>query len=181
MLHPPGLLDLKTPVALGAAKIAGMLEGTLKNTLLLDATPGSLGIEIGDEEFVRIIRKNETIPTRGTQTFTTTHDNQTAITVKIFQGEHDSTQFNKLLTTLKIENILAARAGVPKIEISFAVDANGLLHVSGKDLATQKVTSVSCNDFILPEKQINNYHQLVRRWIHRRRAEMTGLAQSVRD
>jgi molecular chaperone DnaK len=181
MLRPPGLLDLKTPVALGAAKIAGMLQGTSKDTLLLDATPSSLGIEIGDKEFARIIRKNETIPTQHTQTFTTTCDNQTVISVKIFEGEHDSTQFNKLLTTLKIENILPARAGVPKIEILFHVDANGLLRVSAKDLATQKVTAILCNDFVLPEKEINDYHQLVQRWIRRRRAEVTGLAQEARS
>jgi hypothetical protein len=136
---------------------------------LLWGRPRSLGI----------IPKNETVPTRHAQTFTTTVDNQSAITVKILEGEHDSSRFNKLLATLKIENILPARAGVPKIEIEFHVDASGLLRVSAKDLATQNITEVVCKDFILPEKRLNEYHQLVQRWIRIRRAYVTGLTQSA--
>jgi molecular chaperone DnaK len=179
MLRPVGLLDLKTPVALGAAKIAGMLEGSVRSFLLLDATPNSLGIEVSGQEFARVIPKNTTIPTTVcAQTFTTTADNQTSVAVKILEGEHESSDFNKVLATLKIENILPARAGIPKIEIVFGVDAHGLLHVSAKDLATQRTTEVICDDFVLPKNKLNEYHQLVQKWIRRRRAHVTGLAQS---
>jgi molecular chaperone DnaK len=174
MCYPPGVLGLKEPVALGAAKVAGFLEGTIRESLLLDVTPNTLGIETNGGIATPMIPKNTTIPTSHSHVFTTVHDNQTSISVRIVEGERPLSKDNKVLGTLRIDNIPMARAGVPKIEVCFDVDANGLLHVRATDYATKKTTGLSCSELVLPEKLLNKYHSLVQEWIRQRRAEYEG-------
>jgi molecular chaperone DnaK len=171
MWHPPGVLGLKEPVALGAAKIAGVLQGTVRESLLLDVTPNTLGIETKGGVASPIIPKNTSIPTRKSHLFTTVDDNQTSISVRIVEGERPLSKDNKVLGTLRIDNVPMARAGVPKIEVCFDVDANGLLRVRATDYATKKTTELRCSELVLPEKQLNEYHSLVQKWIRQRRAE----------
>ena len=166
--HPPGMLDLKEPVVLGAAKIGGILSGLAKNTLLLDVTPNTLSIEAEGGVAESIIARNTTIPTRRAKTFTTVHDNQTSINIRIFEGERPMSKDNKLLGTLRIENIALARAGVPKIEVCFDVNPDGLLVVTGTDIATKKSGELRCSELVLSERQLNEYHLLVQKWVHQR-------------
>jgi molecular chaperone DnaK len=168
--HPPGVLDLKEPVALGAAKIAGILGGTVRDTLLLDVTPNTLGIETNGGIASPIIPRNTTIPTSNSHVFTTVHDNQTSISVRILEGDRPLSKDNTVLGTLQIDNLPMARAGIPKIEVRFDVDANGLLHVRATDGATKKITELRCSELVLPEKLLNEYHSLVQKWIRQRRA-----------
>ena len=174
MWHPPGVLGVKEPVALGAAKIAGVLEGIIRETLLLDVTPNTLGIETNGGIALPMIPKNTTIPTSKSHLFSTVHDNQTSISVRILEGEMPLSKDNKVLGTLRIDNIPMARAGVPKIEVCFDVDANGLLYVKATDYATKKTTELRCNELVLPEKLLNEYHSLVQEWIRQRRAQHEG-------
>jgi molecular chaperone DnaK len=171
MWHPPGVLGLKEPVALGAAKIAGILEGTVKESLLLDATPNTLGIETTGGITSPIIPRNTTIPTRKSHLFTTVDDNQTSISVTILEGERPLSKDNRILGMLQVDDLPMAPAGIPKIEVCFEVDANGLLRVRATDGATKKTTELQCSELVLPEKQLNEYHSLVQKWIRQRRAE----------
>lgn len=125
-------------VAIGAAIQGGVLGGDVKDVLLLDVTPLSLGIETLGGVMTKIIDKNTTIPTKATQTFSTAEDSQTAVTVHVLQGEREMASANKSLGRFDLSDIPAAPRGVPQIEVTFDIDANGILHVSAKDKATGK-------------------------------------------
>jgi molecular chaperone DnaK len=129
-------------VAVGAAIQAGVLSGDVKDVLLLDVTPLSLGIETMGGVMTKLIEKNTTIPTKAGQTFSTAEDNQTAVTVHVLQGERDMASGNKSLGRFDLQDIPPARRGTPQIEVSFDIDANGILNVSAKDKATGKEQSI---------------------------------------
>ena len=129
-------------VAVGAAIQAAVLKGDVKEVLLLDVTPLSLGIETLGGIFTKIIERNTTIPTKKGQVFSTATDNQPAVTIKIFQGEREMASDNKLLGNFELIGIPPAPRGIPQIEVTFDIDANGILHVSAKDLGTNKEQSI---------------------------------------
>ena len=129
-------------VALGAAIQGGVLAGDVKDVLLLDVTPLSLGIETLGGVFTKIIEKNTTIPTKASQTFSTAEDNQSAVTVHVLQGEREQARFNKSLAKFDLAGIEPAPRGMPQVEVSFDIDANGILYVSAKDKKTNKEQKV---------------------------------------
>lgn len=129
-------------VAVGAAIQGAVLKGEVKEVLLLDVTPLSLGIETLGGIFTKIIERNTTIPTKKSQVFSTASDNQPAVTIKIHQGEREMAADNKLLGVFELVGIPPAPRGIPQVEVSFDIDANGILHVSAKDLGTGKEQSI---------------------------------------
>jgi molecular chaperone DnaK len=129
-------------VAIGTAIQGAVLSGHVKDVLLLDVTPLSLGIETLGGVMTKLIEKNTTIPTKATQTFSTAADNQTAVTVHVLQGEREMASANKSLGRFDLQDIPPAPRGMPQIEVTFDIDANGILHVSAKDKATGKAQSI---------------------------------------
>jgi len=143
-------------VAIGAAIQAGVLVGEVKDVLLLDVTPLSLGIETLGAVFTKLIEKNTTIPTKKSQVFSTAADNQTSVEIHVLQGEREMAAGNKTLGRFQLVGILPAPRGVPQIEVTFDIDANGIVHVSAKDLGTgneQKITITSTSG--LSKEEIN--------------------------
>jgi molecular chaperone DnaK len=125
-------------VAIGAAIQAGVLAGEVKDVLLLDVTPLSLGIETKGGVFTKLIERNTTIPTRKSEVFTTADDNQNSVEIKVYQGEREIAAYNKLIGNFQLVGIPPAPRGVPQIEVSFDIDANGIVNVGAKDLGTGK-------------------------------------------
>jgi molecular chaperone DnaK len=129
-------------VAIGASIQAGVLKGDVKDVLLLDVTPLSLGIETLGGVFTRLIDRNTTIPTKKSQVFSTAEDNQNAVTVRVFQGEREMAADNKLLGQFDLVGIPPAQRGVPQVEVTFDIDANGIVNVGAKDKATNKEQTI---------------------------------------
>jgi molecular chaperone DnaK len=129
-------------VAIGAGIQGGVLKGEVKDVLLLDVTPLSLGIETLGGVFTKLIERNTTVPTKKSQVFSTAADNQTAVTIRVFQGEREMANDNKLLGQFDLVGLPPAPRGMPQVEVTFDIDANGIVHVSAKDLATQKEQSI---------------------------------------
>ena len=136
-------VDSMECVAMGAAIQGGVLAGEVKDILLLDVTPLSLGVETLGGVLTKLIERNTTIPTKKTETFSTAADSQTAVTINVLQGERSMASDNISLGTFNLENIPPAPRGVPKIEVSFDIDANGILNVSAKDIATNKEQKIT--------------------------------------
>ncbi|ADG86979.1 chaperone protein DnaK [Thermobispora bispora] len=142
-------------VAVGAALQAGVLKGEVKDVLLLDVTPLSLGIETKGGIFTKIIERNTTIPTKRSEIFTTAEDNQPSVQIQVYQGEREIAAYNKKLATFELTGIPPAPRGIPQIEVTFDIDANGIVNVSAKDLGTGKEQSMTITGgSALPKEEI---------------------------
>jgi molecular chaperone DnaK len=145
-------------VGVGAAIQAGVLKGDVKDVLLLDVTPLSLGIETLGGVMTKLIERNTTIPTRKSQIFSTATDNQTAVSIHVLQGEREMAANNKTLGRFDLVGIPTAPRGIPQIEVTFDIDANGIVHVSAKDMATKKEQSIQITASSgLSEEEIKNF------------------------
>ena len=140
---PNKRVDPDEVVAVGAAIQGGILKGSVQEVLLLDVTPLSLGIETLGGVMTKLIQKNTTIPTKAQQVFSTADDNQSAVTIHVLQGERDVASGNKSLGQFNLEGIPPSPRGMPQIEVTFDIDANGILHVSAKDKATGKENKIT--------------------------------------
>ncbi|MCL6733215.1 molecular chaperone DnaK [Streptomyces neyagawaensis] len=158
------------PVAVGAALQSGILKGEVQGVMLLDCSPLSLGIETKGGVMTKLIERNTTIPTKRSEIFTTTRDHQTALEVKVYEGEHELTAHNKKIATVALNGLPPAKAGELQIEVSFDIDGNGIMHVSAKDLRSGKEQRVAVTgESVLREADLERLEREAARYDHRER------------